>query len=131
MLRTVLEGKRRPRLLLFCSYAILALVVAVPAAYAHHGTYNKDWGQVSCGTGKKEAFQVRARGNPVYVRAHDGSGAILVNHRFNTYSGATTKYYHPSTRWVPNPKFVDWMVSVDPDEPHAYVSRDGSFGYCY
>jgi hypothetical protein len=133
---TVLEGKQKPglwlRLWLFCmSYALLALVVGAPAAYAYHGQYDKDWGQVSCGAGKKEAFQIRARGNPVTVRAHSGNGAILVSDKFNTYSGATTRYYHPSTAMVPNPEFVEWLVFTDPDEAHAYVSREDSFGYCY
>ncbi len=128
---TVTEGKRMSRLLFCMSYALLALVVAAPAAYAHHGSYDKDWGQVSCDGGKTEAFQVRARGNPVTVRAHSGNGVILVSQKFNTYSGAMTRVYYPSTRFQPDPQFVEWIVFTDPDEPHAYVSRDGSFGYCF
>jgi hypothetical protein len=130
MLRTVLGGERKTRLLFFCSYALLAFVIAAPAAYAHHGTYNKDWGQVHCERGK-EAFQVRARGNPVTVRAHSGNGVILVSDKFRTYSGASTRVYHPGTRFQPNPNFVEWIVFVKSGERHAYVSRDGSYGYCY
>ena len=131
MLRSVLESNQKRRLLLFClSYALLALVVAVPAAYAYHGQYDKDWGQVHCERGK-EAFQVRARGNPVTVRAHSGNGVILVSQKFNTYSSPMTKYYHPSTTFQPDPTFLQWIVFTDPDEPHAYVSREDSFGYCY
>ena len=92
MLWSVLESNQKRRLLLFClSYALLALVVAVPAAYAYHGQYDKDWGQVHCEKGK-EAVQERARGNAVTVLADSGNEVTLVSQKRNTYSSPITKY---------------------------------------
>ena len=75
MIRTILEGKRRRALLVFCVGALLALMVAVPAAYA---AYRHDDGRIRCPKGQRPALIVKAKGNPVWVRAHASSGYTVI-----------------------------------------------------
>lgn len=114
----------RHRLLVFAVASIIALLVAAPAAYA---SYNKDTGLVICKAGKTPALVVKAKGNPVSVRAtnYDGKPVIYANYR--TYSGTTTRVFYASGMYAGN--YMQWLVFV-PSGNSDYVSRQGTYGYC-
>jgi hypothetical protein len=105
------------------SVIFVLMVVATPAAHA----YTVDHGIVSCGAGKKPALQVKAKGNPVSVRAVNYSGQPVIYANFYTYSGTSTRVFYPSGRYAG--KYMEWNVFVKGE--NAYVSRDGTFGYCF
>ncbi len=121
---TVPEGKLRPRMLLFCSYVLLALVIALPAAYAAT-PYNHDSGIVNCNN-EGVALVVRGQGNPIYVRARNASGTMVIYDQFRTYSGTSTKYFQ-----APGARNVEWTAFVSSGEAGAFINRDVTRGYCY
>ena len=115
----------RYRLLVFMAAAILALLVAVPAAYA---SYNMDSGSVRCGNNKMPGLVVKAKGNPVYVRATGVRGTVVIYDDFRTGAGTSTRYYHASGFYARGG--MDWRVWVRTGTGE-YVSRQGTYGYCY
>jgi hypothetical protein len=121
---TVLGGRRSRALLVFCVGAILALLVAVPAAYA---AYRHDDGRIRCPRGERPALIVKAKGNPVWVRAHAASGYSVIWDKYNTYSGTTTRVYRASGIYAD--RGMGWAVDVY--GKGAYVSRQATHAYCY
>ena len=124
MFSTALQGIQGRRLLVFCVGALLALLVAVPAA---HASYNRDWGIVSCGKGKLPHLVVRAKGNPVTVNAHNGDGKPVIRAEYKTYSNPITRVFFPQGRFAG--RYMEWVVFVR-SGTSEYVSRKGTYGYC-
>lgn len=125
-MRWAMLGKvSRYRLLVFLAAAILALLVAVPAAYA---SYNQDHGVVACGKGRHPGLVVKAKGNPVYVKAYNGDGKPVISDDFRTYSGTSTRYYHAQGKFAGH--YMQWHVFVN-SGTSEYVSRQGTYGYCF
>lgn len=123
---TYLVGDRRRRSLMLCICAVVALLIDAPVAYA---SYNYDGGKIYCPKGKRPGLVVKARGNPVTVRGHASSGYVVIYDDFNTYSGTTTRYYHASGIYAD--RGMGWSVRVPVNERGAYVSRMGTYAYCY
>lgn len=122
MHRALLAKASRHRGLVFLATAVLALLVIAPAAYA---AYYQDSGVVAC-RNEGVAVQVKAKGNPVYIRGRNSTGKMVIYDDFRTYSGTTTRVYRAA-----GAKRVEWIVFVDSGESGAYVSDRGTFGYCY
>jgi Rieske Fe-S protein len=123
VLRTMLENRKR-RVVVFSMGGILALMIALTAAYAAT-PYNQDSGIVNCNN-EGVAVIVKGQGNPIWVRARNAQGTMVIYDEFRTYSGTSTRYYQ-----APGAKNVEWLAFVSSGEAGAFINRDVTRGYCY
>lgn len=122
MHRAMWADMYRHRLLIFLAAAILALLIAAPAAYA---AYTNDWGMISCGPGKMPGLVVRAKGF-VHVRAVNESSEPTIYRDYHTGGIPITRRFHQTGPFADH--FMSWRVDVSRG---GYVSRMGTHGYCY
>jgi hypothetical protein len=104
----------------------IALLVAAPVVYA---SYDGDSGVKTCPEGKSIGLKVRGKGNPIYVRAIRRDGTIVIYADWHTGSEPRTKRFYPGA--IPAKRYIDWYVAVRPSDPGAYISRQGTYGFCY